>query len=151
MSWDLYVDGSGHWKGGAAGVGYVAIDDHGERVEGSLPIGNATNQQAELLAAAYGLHCLPEGSTVTLFSDSEYVVDCYAKVYEWRAAGWRRGSGGVVANIRHWQRLLEAVKRHRQVSFRWVRGHDGVVDNERADRLAHGARQQALLAERSVA
>lgn len=141
--YDLYVDGSGHWAGGPGGIGYVAIRDDGQRTEGSLPLPNATNQQAELLAAAYGLHCLPEQSVVRLISDSEYVVRGYAKVYRWRERGWRR-ERGVVANIRHWERLLVAVERHTEVTVEWVRGHNGTLENEDADRLAHFARQVAL-------
>lgn len=141
MSWTVWCDGSGT-TGGPGGIGFTAKKHDGKILEGSLPLPNATNQQAELLAAAYALAQIPAGQTVTVFSDSEYLVSGYAKVYGWRARGWRRDRGAV-ANVRHWERLLAAVRLHRQVSMHWVRGHADCEENERADKLAGAARAEA--------
>src|SRR5436190_3449368 len=60
--------------GGAAGIGCVAYVDDELLLRGNLPVGSATNHQAELRAAAFALNSIPEGQDVELFSDSEYVV-----------------------------------------------------------------------------
>lgn len=142
MSFTIYSDGSGT-TGGPAGIGFIALADGLPFSEGSLPLASATNQQAELLAAAFALHSIPEGQDVVLYSDSAYVVKGFTEYLpKWRARGWRR-SGGPVANLPHWERLIAAVERHRSVRFEWTRGHVGTEGNERADRLAGEARMAA--------
>lgn len=151
-SFIVWTDGSGT-TGGPAGIAYVGIGDDGI-FEASIPVQNATNQQAEILAAAFALHALPAGSVVTVVSDSEYVVKGWSdpdRLPLWRTNGWKKKSGGDVANPRHWQRLVEAADRHREVSFEWIRGHDGNDQNERADALAKEARQTAAAEYREVA
>lgn len=130
----VWTDGSGT-TGGPAGIGYVAQSpDEPESVLGSLPLDNATNQQAELLAAALALHELPTGSVVTVVSDSEYLVK------GWNEYPKRKRK----KNLTHWARLTQAAKRHRSVVFKWTRGHAGTEQNELADRLAGAARQVAI-------
>jgi ribonuclease HI len=130
--WTVWADGSGT-TGGPAGIGYVARNGSRE-TSGSLALRNATNQQAELLAAAYALHCLPEGSTVKLISDSQYLV-----------LGWNEFPNRKrKKNLDHWRRLELAAARHREVTFEWTRGHVGTWGNEEADRLAGEARSAAL-------
>lgn len=129
----VWTDGSGT-TGGPAGIGFYAIADEIEgTITGSLALDNATNQQAEILAAAFALHELPEGSTVTVVSDSEYLV------LGWNEYPRRKRK----ANLRHWARLERAVARHESVSFEWTRGHAGTDGNEHADRLAGAAREIA--------
>ena len=145
MSFVVYCDGSGT-TGGPAGIGFLVLADGLPFTEGRLPLANATNCQAELLAAAYALLSLPEGQDVVLYSDSTYVVKGFtAYLPSWRERGWRRSGGGPVANLRLWQRLLDAVERHRSVRFEWTRGHVGTEGNERADRLAGAARVLAAM------
>lgn len=142
MNATVYTDGSGT-TGGPAGIAYVAKLD-GVQHEKSLPLRDATNQQAEILAAAYALDQIPVCERVIVWSDSEYLVK---GISEWMAGwirrGWRTGSGSSVKNQAHWRRLLTAQARHGDVKFNWVRGHAGHVDNERADELAGAARRLA--------
>lgn len=144
--WTVWTDGSGT-TGGPAGVGYYAIcPDLDEVKEGSLPLANATNQQAEILAAALALHDLPERSDVIVVTDSEYVylgMTDPRRLVKWQTNGWRLSTGGPVANQRHWLRLLAATGRHASVTVEWTRGHAGTPGNERADQLAGAAREQA--------
>lgn len=143
-SYVVYTDGSGTTKG-PGGIAYVALDGEGRFLqEESLPLRETTNQKAEILAAAYALHRLPEGSDVRIVSDSEYVVKGF---HEWLPAwlqnGWRKLSGGSVKNQPHWQRLHDAASRHERVLFEWCEGHTGIEWNERADQLAGQARALA--------
>jgi ribonuclease HI len=86
-------------------------------------LGNATNQQAEIAAAAIGLEALREPCQVHLFTDSRYVV-------ETMSGRFRRK-----ANPSWWQRLDQAASRHK-VNWQWVRGHDGHPVQEAVDRAA---------------
>jgi len=61
----------------------------------------------------------------------------------WVRRNWRNAAGDPVANIELWRRLLDAAKGHR-IEWRWVRGHSGNAINERVDRLAAKARDQAV-------
>ena len=149
MNFHVYTDGSGT-TGGPAGIAYVAFEQAAADVftlwrEDALPVENATNQQAEILAAAYALHQLPERSTVTIFSDSEYLVKGYnVWLPQWLENGWKKLTGGEPANGAHWKRLVTAAERHESVTFQWLKGHDGHEHNERADQLAGEARAMAM-------
>jgi len=86
-------------------------------------LGNATNQQAEIAAAAIGLENLKEPCTVTLLSDSRYVV-------ETMGGTWKRKT-----NHDWWKRLDHAAQLH-QIKWQWVKGHAGHVVQEVADTMA---------------
>ncbi len=102
-------------------------------------LGHATNQQAEIAAAAVGLENLKEACKVTLMSDSRYVV-------ETMGGTWKRKT-----NHDWWQRLDNASARH-QITWKWVKGHDGHMVQEVADTMARktatlGYLDQSLLDE----
>lgn len=86
-------------------------------------LGRATNQQAEIAAAAVGLESLKQPCEVSVFTDSRYVV-------ETMNGRFRRK-----ANLPWWQRLDRAVSAHK-VSWEWTRGHAGHVLQEAADKAA---------------
>ena len=86
-------------------------------------LGQATNQQAEVAAAALGLEALKEPCQVQLHTDSRYVV-------ETMNGRFRRKT-----NHEWWQRLDQAAARHK-VTWQWTRGHDGHLVQEAADRAA---------------
>ena len=86
-------------------------------------LGAATNQQAEIAAAALGLENLKEPCSVTVMTDSRYVV-------ETMSSGWKRKT-----NHTWWSRLDDAAKPHR-VKFVWVKGHAGHDVQEVADKMA---------------
>ncbi len=99
-----------------------------------------TNNRMELTAAAEALEALTRPCRIALHTDSEYVRNGVTRWSTgWVRRNWRTAGGDPVANMDLWRRVLEAAKRH-QVEWRWVRGHDGNVDNERVDRLATAAR-----------
>jgi ribonuclease HI len=92
-------------------------------------LGNATNQQAEVAAAALGLESLREPCQVHLFTDSRYVV-------ETMCGRFRRKT-----NHEWWQRLDKAAGPHK-VKWNWTRGHDGHVIQEAVDRGARSIAAQ---------
>jgi len=98
-----------------------------------------TNNRMELMAAIEGLKALKRPCRVTLSTDSRYVMDGLTKwIHGWLRNGWRTSDKKPVKNADLWIALLEAAKPHR-VEWKWVKGHAGHPDNERADRLASDA------------
>ena len=142
----IYTDGACIGNPGPGGYGVVLMHPSGRR-ELSEGFRSTTNNRMELLAAIAGLEALKRPCTVTLHSDSRYVVDAMAKGWaaRWRANGWMRNKRERAINPDLWERLLQAASRH-EVAFRWVRGHAGNRENERADRLANDAASGRSLA-----
>ena len=95
-----------------------------------------TNNRMELLAAIVALETLARPMPVVLFTDSQYLRQGITEwIAGWRARGWRTADKKPVKNQDLWERLDKARKRHR-VEWRWLKGHAGHVENERADELA---------------
>lgn len=91
----------------------------------------------ELMAAIAGLEALKTPCNVTLYSDSKYLVDAFNQnwIDGWIRKGWKRGKNEPVKNPDLWKRLLKAKEDH-NVTFVWVKGHNGHPLNERCDELA---------------
>ena len=98
-----------------------------------------TNNRMELMAVIAGLEALNCPYQVEIYSDSKYVTDAFNKrwIEGWLRKNWR-GSTGPVKNVDLWKRLLKAMEAH-EVSFIWVKGHNGHEENERCDFLAASA------------
>jgi len=138
----IYTDGACSGNPGPGGFGAVLLFGD-KRLEISGGYRNTTNNRMELLAVISALERLTRPCNVTLYSDSQYVVDAVTKrwVYSWQNRGWRKADRKPALNVDLWQRLLPLLEKH-EVEFRWVRGHNNVVENERCDRLAVEASQR---------
>ena len=102
-----------------------------------------TNNRMELTAAACALEALTRPCRVVLHTDSEYVRNGITRWHTgWVRKNWRTASGGPVANMDLWRRLLDAARPH-QVEWLWVRGHSGNPMNDRVDALATEAMRSA--------
>ena len=137
----VHTDGSAIGNPGPGGYGVVmSSGDHRKEMSGGFRL--TTNNRMEILACIVALEALKQPCRVTLHSDSRYVVDAMAKGWarKWKSNGWMRNKSESALNPDLWERLLSAVTPH-DVDFRWVPGHAGVVENERADRLAVAAAQ----------
>jgi ribonuclease HI len=141
----LYTDGSALGNPGPGGYGAVLMtDEHRKELSGGFRL--TTNNRMEILGVIKGLEALQERCHVELFSDSQYVINGIIKGWakKWKSKGWMRNKTDKAINPDLWDQLLTQVGRH-DVAFNWVRGHTGVEENERADRLAVGAAQGAGL------
>lgn len=100
----------------------------------------------ELTAAIRGLQALKEPCTVTLFSDSQYVVNGITKGWarRWKSKGWILSDKRPAENVDLWEDLLKLCDLHR-VQFEWIRGHNGHAENELCDRLAGEALRRSDL------
>lgn len=131
----VFTDGACSGNPGPGGWGVLLRYGASEK---ELTGGEAqtTNNRMELLAAIAGLEALTRPSRVDLFTDSRYVKDgITAWLPGWKRKNWRTADGKPVKNVDLWQRL-DAARGAHEVSFHWVRGHDGHAENERADALA---------------
>ena len=98
-----------------------------------------TNNRMEMTAAIEALNALTRPCAVTLYTDSKYVMDGLTKwVKGWQRNGWKTADKKPVKNAELWQALLKAAEPH-QIEWKWVKGHAGHPDNERADTLASDA------------
>ncbi|MES2339766.1 MAG: ribonuclease HI [Pseudomonadota bacterium] len=103
----------------------------------------STNNRMELMAAIKSLEALKQPCRVTLSTDSRYVMDGLTKwIHGWQRNGWKTADRKPVKNAELWQALLAAAKPHR-IEWKWVKGHAGHPDNERADKLASDAAMRA--------
>ena len=95
-----------------------------------------TNNRMELQGAISALNALKKPSYIILTTDSVYVKDGITKwIFNWQKNGWKTASRKPVKNSELWKDLVEALKPH-DVDWRWVKGHAGHPENERADELA---------------
>ncbi len=101
--------------------------------------GRTTNNRMELLAVIKALQALKRRSQVRVTTDSQYVKKGITDwMSRWKRNGWKTAAGKPVKNADLWRELDAVVAQH-QVEWRWVRGHSGHAENERADALANRA------------
>ena len=132
----IYTDGACIGNPGPGGYGAVLLHgDHRKELSGGYA--ETTNNRMEILAAIIGLEALNVSCGVTLYSDSQYLVNAVEKGWakKWRSNGWMRNRKEQALNPDLWERLLLLTDKHK-AEFRWVRGHSGVEENERCDQLA---------------
>ena len=135
----LYTDGACEPNPGPGGYGLVLL--YGKvRKEASGGFRLTTNNRMEIYAAIKGLELLKEPCQVTVYSDSQYLVDAMTKdwVTNWRKKNWWRSTKQRALNVDLWDKLLALCEIH-QVTFVWVRGHAGNRENERCDQLSYAA------------
>jgi ribonuclease HI len=135
---EIFTDGACSGNPGPGGWGAV-LRSGGHEKELSGGEAATTNNRMELTAAIEGLRALKKPSAVTLYTDSRYVMDGAMKwLLGWKTKGWKTADKKPVKNEDLWRALDEQIARH-QITWRWVEGHSGHVENERADMLARGA------------
>jgi ribonuclease HI len=128
----MYTDGASRGNPGPGGYG-VILSYKQHRKELTAGYRKTTNNRMELLAVIVGLEALKEpGHTVTIYSDSKYVVDAVEQGWIW---GWQKKGFAKTKNPDLWQRFLKVYSKHK-VKFKWLKGHAGHAENERCDQLA---------------
>lgn len=141
----IYTDGAARGNpDGPGGYGVVLefVDSAGVLHERELSQGyiRTTNNRMELMAAIVALEALTKPCEVELWSDSQYLVNAFNQhwIENWIRKNWMRTKSEPVKNVDLWKRLLAAQEPH-NVTWNWVRGHNGHPQNERCDALATAA------------
>ena len=140
---EIYTDGACSGNPGPGGWG-VLIQENGQERKLSGGERATTNNRMELMGAIEALKAFPEGTPLTLHTDSTYVKNGVTSwVHSWKRNGWKTASKKPVKNQDLWE-LLDALASSRQVTWKWVKGHAGHPGNEEADRLAREGLEAAL-------
>ena len=134
----IFTDGACSGNPGPGGwAAILRYRDHEKEFFGGEPL--TTNNRMELMAAIKGLESLKRPCSVVLYTDSRYVMDGITKwMPRWKANGWRTTDKKPVKNGDLWI-ALDSVASPHKVTWRWVQGHSGHLENERADLLARSA------------
>lgn len=135
---EIFTDGACKGNPGPGGWGAL-IRAGGTEKEISGGEAPTTNNRMEMTAVIRALEALKRPCRVTLHTDSKYVMDGITRwIHGWRRNGWKTASKQPVKNADLWQELVAAMAPHR-IEWKWVKGHAGHPENERADRLASDA------------
>ena len=140
----LYSDGSSRGNPGPGGYGTILqyTDRAGVLHEKEISEGfrDTTNNRMELMGVIAGLEALVKPCSVDVWSDSQYVIKAFNDrwIDGWKKRGWKKADGKPVLNEELWKRLLLAAEPH-EITWHWVKGHDGHPENERCDALATAA------------
>ncbi len=128
----MYTDGASRGNPGRGGYGTVLLYKN-HRKELSAGFRKTTNNRMELMAVIVGLEAIKKpGMHIKVFSDSKYVVDAVSRGWIWT---WERKKFKDKKNVDLWQRFIELYKQH-TIEFSWIKGHSGILENERCDELA---------------
>lgn len=145
-TFQIFTDGACSGNPGAGGWGVRIHSPDGNIQEYSQGYIRTTNNRMELRAVISALSHIPVGAKALVTTDSQYVVNAIEKgwLVAWQKKHWKTAQKKPVANQDLWVELLPLLS-GRQVSFTWIRGHEGHAENERCDKLAVEAYQQPNL------
>lgn len=133
----LYADGA--CSGNPGPGGWAVILKHPasgktKRLSGGQR--DTTNNRMELTAVIKGLESIGKPSSVTVVTDSQYLVKGMTEwIDNWLAKNWKTANKKPVKNVELWQQLLEQSSRHR-IDWQWIQGHSGHIENEQCDAMA---------------
>ena len=135
---DIFTDGACSGNPGPGGWGAILRAGIREReISGGEPA--TTNNRMEITAAIRALEALTRPSSVTIHTDSRYLLDGATQwLKRWQANGWKTADKKPVKNDDLWRELEQALVGH-DVKWLWVEGHSGHPENDRADALARAA------------
>ena len=130
-----YTDGACSGNPGPGGWGvWLKAGQHEKELCGGEK--NTTNQRMELQAAIEALKALKKPSSITIVTDSKYVLNGITDwIHGWKKKGWKNSKKEAVANRELWE-ALDALNQIHDVDWQWVKGHSGDEGNDKADELA---------------
>ncbi len=140
---ELFTDGACLGNPGPGGWGVILRFKETEK-ELSGGVADTTNNRMEMTAVIEGLSALKRPCAVKVLTDSQYVIKGMSEwLVQWKARGWKTADKKPVKNEDLWRLLDELCTKHR-VSWEWVKGHAGHLENERVDALARAQAEKFL-------
>lgn len=135
---EIFTDGACSGNPGPGGWGVLLrYGAHEKELSGFVP--ETTNNRMEMTAVIEALRALKKGCEIDLYTDSNYVKDGVTRwLPGWKAKGWKTAGKKPVKNQDLWEIIDSEIQRH-NITWHWVRGHDGHIENERVDLLARQA------------
>ena len=132
----VYTDGACKGNPGEGGWGALIVQgDTNKEIYGGES--NTTNNRMELMAVIKALSLMSSKNDVTIFTDSTYVQKGISEwIINWKRNGWKSSSKKPVKNKDLWVEL-DSLNASLSVNWKWVKGHAGHPENERADYLAN--------------
>ncbi len=136
---EIWTDGACVVNPGPGGYGIV-FKHQGQKWEKAGGFRMTTNNRMEIMGALVALETLPEKCKAVIYTDSQYLVDSIMKgrAKRWRSKGWNKKGNKKTPNADLWERMLQLCAQH-EVEFRWIKGHNSIVENERCDQLAESS------------
>lgn len=140
---EIFTDGACRGNPGPGGWGaLLCYNGHTKELYGAAK--ETTNNRMELTAAVMALNAVKQACQIEITTDSTYVKNGITQwIHNWKKRGWKTTGKKPVKNADLWQQLEEAIESH-QVSWHWVKGHSGHIENEQADLLANKAIDKML-------
>jgi len=132
----IYTDGACRGNPGPGGWGaLLKYENHIKEIKGGSLL--TTNNIMELTAVIESLNLLKFKSKVVVTTDSAYVKNGITTwIHNWKLKGWKTASKKPVKNKELWMKL-DALSSKHDILWKWVKGHSGNPDNDRADFLAN--------------
>lgn len=139
---ELYTDGSASHTNRFGGWAFILTFSDGYEVIHSGWDRDTTNNAMELKAAVEGMKFFKSPKRIKLYSDSAYMINALLQGWwkEWERNDFLRRDGTPTPNKELWIELV-ALSRFHLIEPIKVKGHDGIVNNERCDKLAKQARK----------
>jgi ribonuclease HI len=139
----VYTDGACRGNPGPGGWGVLLrYAEHEKKLYGAESL--TTNNRMELTAAIQGLAAVREHCVIELYTDSQYVQKGITEwLPVWQQRGWKTANKQPVKNADLWEALLSEANKH-TVSWHWVKGHSGHLENDLVDQLANQAIDELL-------
>ena len=141
---EIFTDGACRGNPGPGGWGAILrFGDKETRLQGAEEL--TTNNRMELQAVISALEKLTRPCEVHVITDSRYVKDgIQVWLANWKRNGWKTSAKRPVKNEDLWKQLDELVEKH-NVTWEWVKGHSGHIENELVDQLANDAIDNLLM------
>ena len=131
----IYTDGACKGNPGDGGWGALITDGlENKEIYGGEK--NTTNNRMELMAVIMALESIEKEQKITIFTDSTYVQKGISEwIVNWKRNGWKSSNKQPVKNQDLWMRLDGS--NSSLITWEWVKGHSGHIENDRADYLAN--------------
>ena len=135
---EIFTDGACSGNPGPGGYGAILrYTGETEEISGNSP--NTTNNRMEMKAVIEALRLLKKSSNVRITTDSQYVVKGMTEwIQGWIKRNWLNSQKKPVLNRDLWEALAELSEPH-DIEWKWIKGHNGHIENERCDELARSA------------